>query len=138
MRKVLVLVTLILAMSVVLPVLATAQTVINPVTVQFTPSADHAALAIDGNPMVAKYEMRIYTEANPTVVLTVTDIGKPTPVSNLITITNAVWFSALTPNTKYIARVAAVGPSGEGVSDPSNPFGNVGAPAKPTAVTVKK
>ena len=32
----------------------------------------------------------------------------------------------------------AVGLTGEGVSDPSNFFGNVGAPAKPTAVTVKK
>ena len=130
--------TFALALALLAPMSANAQTVVNPVTVTFTPSADHAVIALDGNPMVTKYEMRIYTEANPTTVLTVTDIGKPTPVANLVTITNAVWFSALTPNTKYFAKVVAVGLTGEGVSDPSNFFGNVGAPAKPTAVTVKK
>jgi hypothetical protein len=133
-------VLLMLAGLALLAPVAGAQTaVVNPVTVEFTPSADHAVLALDGSPMVTKYEMRIFVETplGPTPSFT-TDIGKPTPVAGKITITNAVWFSGLTPNTRYVAKVAAVGPTGEGVSDPSNPFGNVGNPAKPTAVVVKK
>lgn len=114
-----------------------AQTIVNPVRVEFTASADHAATSIDGSPLVTKYEMRIFLEAG-TTVLFVTDLGKPTPVANVISVTNAVWFSGLTPNTKYVAKVAAIGASGEGVSDPSNPFGNVPPPLKPTAVSVKR
>ena len=116
---------------------ASAQTSVNPVTAVFTASTDHSAVAIDGSPMVARYEMRIFLEAG-TTPLFVTDLGKPTPVLNVVTVTNAVWFSGLTPNTKYVAKIVAIGTSGEGVSDPSNPFGNVPPPAKPTAVSVKK
>lgn len=119
---------------------ARAQTVVvNPVTVEFAPSSDHAVIALDGQPMVARYEMRIYVETplGPTPAFT-QDIGKPTPVAGKITVTNAVWFSGLTPNTRYVAKVAAVGPTGEGVSDPSNPFGLVGAPTAPTLVVVRR
>jgi hypothetical protein len=126
---------ILLLLLVALPV--GAQTaVVNPKTVEFTPSADHAAL-LEGVPMVAKYELRIFLEVGGTL-LTTTDIGKPTPVSNLISITNPIWFAPLTPKTRYIARVAAVGPTGEGVSDPSGPFLNAGAPANPGAPTLKK
>ena len=119
--------------------IAGAQTaVVNPKTVEFVPSADHAVVALDGSAMVARYELRMYLETNQTTPISVTDLGKPVPVANLISVTNPVWFAGLTPNTKYVAKVAAIGPTGEGVSDPSNPFGNVGAPTKPTAVAVKK
>lgn len=119
---------------------AAAQTAVNPVTLVFSPSADHDAISpLDGSVVLVRYEMRVWTESNPTgTPLLVTDLGKPTPVSNTITITNAVWFSGLTPNTKYIAKVVAIGPSGEGVSDPSNPFGNAPSPQKPGVPTVRK
>jgi hypothetical protein len=133
-------VLLMLAGLALLAPVAGAQTaVVNPVTVEFTPSADHAVIALDGQPMVARYEMRIFVETplGPTPSFT-QDIGKPTPVAGKITITNAVWFSGLTPNTRYVAKVVAVGPTGEGVSELSNPFGLVGAPTAPTLVVVRR
>lgn len=124
--------------SLLLAQVAGAQVTVNPRTVEFVPSADHALLSIDGSPIVARYELRMFLETDPVTPLFITDLGKPSPVANLITVTNPVWFAGLTPHTKYIARVAAVGPTGEGVSDPSGPFGNVGPPVKPTAVVIKK
>lgn len=115
-------------------------TVINPVTVEFLASVDHATLGLDGAPLVASYEMRIFVQ-NPlgSTPIFSTSLGKPTPgAGNLISITNAVWFSGLTPNVKYVAKVAAIGPTGEGVSALSNPFGNQGPPMAPTNVSVKK
>ena len=105
-----------------------AQTVVNPTTVVFTASADHATLGLDGQPLVTNYELRIYVQTplgqTPAFV---SDIGKPTPgAANVISVLNAAWFTGLTPNVKYIARVVAIGPTGEGVSNDSNPFGNQG------------
>lgn len=116
-----------------------AQTVVtNPNTVTFAASADHSALALDGTtPLVTSYQMQVFLEATPTgTPLTVLELGKPTPVSGAITVTNAVWFAALTPKTRYVAKVAAVGPTGTGVSAASNPFGNVGSPGAPGTPTV--
>jgi hypothetical protein len=117
---------------------ATAQTpaVINPNTVSFTPSADHDAL-LEGVPMVTRYDLQISLEVSGTV-LTTTDIGKPTPVNNLISITNPIWFAPLTPRTRYVAHVIAVGPTGAGVSDPSGPFLNADHPGKPGVPTFSK
>jgi len=132
--------TLFTLLFVLVAAVATAQTAaVNPVTVQCVPSSDHNTVnALDGTPMVSRYEMRIYLSTDLTKVVFTQDMGKPTPVANLITVTNALWFSGLTPNTKYVAKVAAIGPTGEGVSDPSNPFGNVGPPAAPTALVLKR
>jgi hypothetical protein len=119
---------------------AAAQTVVtNPTTVYFLASADHSAFSLDGTtPLVTKYELRV-TLATDTVVITVLDLGKPVPdAQNTITAINPVWWAALTPKTRFVARVAAIGPTGEGVSDPSGPFGNVGPPAKPGVPTPKK
>lgn len=118
--------------------LAQAQGVaVNAKTVEFTASADHDALSIDGTPMVARYEMRIYTETGG-VLFSTTDLGKPVPVAGKISVTNAVWFAGLTPRTKYLARVVAMGGTGEGVSADSNPFGNVGPPLAVTPAPVVK
>ena len=119
---------------------AAAQTVVtNPTMVTFTASADHSAFSLDGiTPLVAKYEVRV-SLATDGVVITVLDLGKPIPdAQNTITAANPVWWAALTPKTRFVARVAAIGPTGEGVSDPSGPFGNVGPPAKPGVPTPKK
>ena len=105
---------------------------LNPTTVEFTASPDHAATGLDGQPVVTNYVLRVYvsTDVALSTVVATLDIGKPAPnTQNTISVTNAVWFAALTPRTKYVATVAAKGPSGEGVSAVSNPFGNQGPPA---------
>jgi hypothetical protein len=117
---------------------AYAQTVVvNPTTVEFTPSVDHNAVSIDGQPMIARYELRIYIEATSALLATI-DLGKPTPLANLITVTNPAWFSPLQPNTRLVGRFVAVGPTGEGVGALTNPFGVAGPPTAPTAGTVRK
>jgi hypothetical protein len=120
------------------PTWAQSGVVVNPKTVQFPPSADHDRLGLDGTPMVTRYELRMYLATDTATVISATDLGKPTPTAGTISVTNPLWFSALTPNTKYIARVAAIGPTGEGVSDASGPFGMQGPPGKAgTPVLVK-
>lgn len=120
---------------------ANAQTaVVNPTMVQFTASADDARVGLDGAALVTRYELRVYV---PTALMTLVvsqDLGKPTPAADG-TITAALaapLMTTLVRNTAYVADVAAIGPSGEGVSDASNPFGFAGPPAKPGAPTARK
>jgi hypothetical protein len=114
---------------------AGAQTVaVNPNTVVFDPSADHNAVsALTGLPLVSRYALRFYLPG-ATQPVQDQDLGKPTPgTDGKITITNRALFTG-TPialDTKYVAKVAAVGPAGEGVSAASDPFGNAGPPAAP-------
>jgi hypothetical protein len=124
---------------------ATAQVVPNPNTVTFEASPDHSAMSLDGiTPLVTSYQLRVYLESSQTGTPLVTlDVGKPAPVAGtdgkpMIAITNAIWFAALVPKTRFVMKVAAVGASGEGVSAPSNPFGNVGPPAASGTPTVSK
>ncbi len=103
---------------------ALAQTsVLNPTTVEFDPSPDHSAVSADSQPVVHRYELRMYVLGNSLPAVT-TDLGKPAPGSDGKIRVN---FSTLTspwppPDGDYEARVAAVGPSGVGQSDSSNPF----------------
>lgn len=121
------------------PAMAQTTTAVNPTTLQFTPSPDQDTLGLDGAPLVAKYEMRMFMVSTGLITpLATFDLGKPAPVNGVITVLNPAWFTGLTKNTVYVAKVAAIGPSGEGVSDPSNPFGMAGPPAGPTAVAVLK
>jgi hypothetical protein len=146
--------TVILALAVLgltfVAVPAGAQTVIvNPSSVQFTPSADNATInPLDGLPIVARYELRFYNPAAPTIAVTTQDLAKPT-VGSDGTITAAISqvmkdaTIAAAKNIKLVARVAAIGQYGnEGLSDPTdvvlNPFGFVGPPGKPTNVVPKK
>ena len=103
---------------------ALAQTsVLNPTTVEFDPSPDHSAVGGDGQAVVHRYELRMYALGSSLPAVT-TDLGKPAPASDGKIRVN---FSSLTspwppPDGDYEARVAAVGPSGVGQSDSSNPF----------------
>ena len=87
--------------------------------------------------LVSRYDMRIYVETGMTLVTTIA-LGKPSPLVGQIIITNPAWFSPLQPNTRMVARVVAVGPTGEAASTVSNPFGTAGPPAAPTAALVRK
>lgn len=97
--------------------------VLNPTTVEFTPSADHGVLLPDGRPAVERYSMDIYLTgaAKP---FQSTNIGMPNPGSDGLIRYN--FASEVVgwplPGGTYEARVAAIGPNGFGVSTPSNPF----------------
>jgi len=116
---------------------AHGQVITNPTTVEFTPSVDHDRLGLDGvTPIVTRYDLRIFLEG-ATAPFQIHDLGKPAPVSGIISVTNPSWFVSLAMNVRHVARVAAVGPTGEGVSAASNPFGVVGAPAAGGVPVVK-
>lgn len=111
---------------------ASAQ-VVNPTAVEFTVSLDHSATVL-GQAAVTRYELRIYALGAPSPVTTF-DLGKPTPVGQTATVRNAAIFTPLSTG-EYTARVAAIGPGGEGVSDQTVPFGRLVAPKPPATVTV--
>lgn len=129
----------ILMALVVMP--AAAQGVaVNPTTVVFDPSPDHNLTGLDGQPKVTSYMLRFYLEGASSPVQEQT-LGKPTPGGDgKITITNRSLFTGtpLALDTRYVAKVAAIGPTGEGLSDPSNPFGNAEPPRQvPTAPLIR-
>lgn len=136
MRQSRVLVVLLLLLAFVGAVDRAEAQVINPTGVEFDVSADHATTVV-GVPAVTRYELRIFlSAASPTPVSTF-DLGKPTPVGTKATVTNVAMFTPLVTGG-YVARVVAIGPGGEGVSDPTVPFGKMLAPAKPTALGIKQ
>lgn len=111
------------------PAHAQTTTLVNPRIVEFDPSADHAAVGADGQPLVQRYELRIFM-MGATEPVTATDLGKPGPEADgKIRVDFATRLTAWPPNGDYEARVAAVGPAGNGVSDPSNAFSLVSAAA---------
>lgn len=107
---------------------AFAQTAVaNPTVLEFQASPDHALLGLDDQPLVARYEARIFLSG--TLVESI-DLGKPTPAAGLITVSPInSWLLSLVPNKRHVARVAAIGPTGEGESTDSNPFGRTAPPA---------
>lgn len=111
---------------------AAAQTpVVNPTTVEFTASADHASLT--------SYELRIVVVSAPTVIVSKQNLGKPTPVANLISLAlNPTPALPQSSTVQYLAFVAAISPAGEGVSAASNPFIVAAPPAAPGTPVVKK
>lgn len=124
--------------SLALTVAASAEVgaqVINPTRVEFTVSADHNATVL-GQPAVTRYDLRVYLPgaAQP---MTTADLGKPVAADGAtVSIERQAVFVAL-PLGEYVARVAAVGPGGEGVSDPTVPFGRITAPSAPTQPALK-
>lgn len=108
--------------------------VINPTGVEFDVSADHNTVVV-GVPVVARYELRIFLSAAAPTPVSVFDLGKPSPVGIKATVRNVAMFTPLSSGG-YVARVVAIGPGGEGVSDATDPFGKMGAPTKPTAAGV--
>lgn len=119
---------------------AAGQTVINPTRVEFTVSLDHAVVLADGQPMVTSYDVRFYA-AGASEPTSVSSIGKPDPDGSgvaSVDISSVIIAFPVSPTTQYVARVAAVGPTGEGVSDPSNPFLRVAPPRAASRVIFVK
>ena len=114
---------LFLVCALLVPVIAPAQTLVSPTSsVAFTPSSDHAALNEDGSAVVTAYELRVMRFDNQTALFFTYALGKPIPVSGEIIVGPISAFATLTRAVQYVARVAAVGPGGEGISELSAPF----------------
>jgi hypothetical protein len=133
-------VMLVLAAVVLTSTDLSAQTpvVINPTIIEWDPSPDHGVTLSDGTAILTKYEVRIYMRG-ATAPFQVHDAGKPAPgTGGKISVTNPGWLTLSAMNTEGFARVAAIGPAGEGVSDPSNPFARVSAPGAVPAPVVRR
>jgi hypothetical protein len=102
---------------------AAAQTVTDPQIVEFIPSPDHFVVDGNGQALVNHYDLAIY-EVGSSNPFEVANIGKPSPdVDGRIRVSLSMSLSVWPlPLLAYEARVSAVGPTGNGDSDWSNPF----------------
>lgn len=119
----------------------------------FTPSSDHAGTF--GTPPIAvlsSYVVDLFLKAaitdfvactsTPAAPVASIDIGKPTPVANVITTAPIKSLFTLTPNLEYFACVRSLGPNGSSArsavdvdaTGAASPFGFPSSPAKPTGV----
>ena len=98
-------------------------TVVNPKVVEFDPSADHATLTAEGHALVTRYDLQIFLPG-ATQPISTASLGKPAAdADGKIRVDFSTVLVGWPPaNGTYEARVAAVGPTGSGQSDPSNPF----------------
>ncbi len=100
-----------------------AQVLNDPRIAEFNPSPDHWAVLDNGQPAVLRYELDVYPVGGSAPFGTL-DMGKPSPQGDgKIRYDFAAQIASLSlPGGNYEARVSAVGPEGEALSDPSNPF----------------
>src|ERR1700752_4004324 len=100
----------------------TAQTVVDPRFVEFTPSASHNTVATDGTPIVQRYSLTVYPVGS-SVAFDTMDLGKPTPSAGIIRVDFLpLLHSVPTPGVVFEARVTAIGPGGSTASALSNGF----------------
>ena len=100
-----------------------AQVLSDPRIAEFDPSPDHWAVLGGGQPAVVRYDLEMYEVGTSSPFATM-DMGKPSPDADgkiRYDFSSAV-ASFSFPGGNYEARVSAVGPEGEALSDPSNPF----------------
>jgi len=111
--------------------------VINPTGLTFTASPDQGKALPDGTKAVTSYAVRIEVVNAPGITVASADVGLPTPdASNTIQVTVPAF--ATLGFGQYLVHVAAIGPGGEGVSAPSDPFDVVTKPAAAGKPTVKR
>lgn len=116
-----------------------AQPVANPRFVEFIKSADHDVVLPDSQPAVTRYEFASY-HSGTTEPYQRQTIGKPVPdATGKCRVDISAMIIALPPSgiQEWFARIIAVGPMGEGVSENSNPFYVVGPPGGPSSVVLK-
>ena len=117
-----------------------AQTVVDPLLVEFFPSADHYTVNPDGTLKVQSYSFSVY-EAGTTKPLQTVNLGKPDPgTDGKIRIPFPTFLKpAPIAGVIYEARVAAVSPSGSSAASAlSNTFsfsGTCGATLTPISQT---
>jgi hypothetical protein len=100
-----------------------AQTITDPRTVEFMPSAQHDDSTPEGVPIVSSYSLSIYPAGQGTPAQTV-NLGKPAPGSDGMIRVDFVsrLTTPLATGVSYQARVTATGPGGSASSNVSNPF----------------
>lgn len=107
------------------------QNPVNPNTVEFAASSDHAVQQ-NGVDKLTSYVVEVYASATATATLATRDIGKPTPSGGLVTYSQLATLLATVPaGQNYVVKIASVGPGGTSRSNASNPF-NV-TPTAPAA-----
>ena len=120
--------------SLLMPASALAQAP-TPVTatdgIAFT-SAGHTLLKLDGTSVVTRYELRFIPGSGCTPI-PVANLGKPAlNATGEVVVKPLAAFGTLPVNCAYTATIAAIGPDGEGVSVPTDPFARL-APQVPPA-----
>lgn len=125
------------ALLLLIPNIASTQNVINPKTLSFTASPDHSVTLSDGSPKVTRYEARWYAQGALEPQWS-DDLGKPIPTNGLVAIDVSTRIVSLPVGAGYTCRVVAIGPTGEGVSLPSNPFEYASKPGAVTGVILSK
>ena len=99
----------------------TAQTVVDPRFVEFTPSADHNTLASDGTPIVQRYSLTVFVVGSPSPLDTM-DLGKPAPSAGIIRVDFLPLMHTPPPAGVILeARVTAIGPGGSTAKHPIQP-----------------
>lgn len=112
------------------------QTVTNPTTVDFT-STDHNVV-VDGQAVVTRYDLTVYTVANQATAVKTVDIGKPTSATTAVSYTGLRTAMTGLPNGQYVVKLAAVGPGGaSAASAASDPFNQLGPPATTSKPVVR-
>jgi hypothetical protein len=106
-----------------IPAQVVAQTVVNPTTAEFDPSANHNTTLSDGSSAVTRYDLEFYN-IGASSPFQVASLGKPAPQSDgkIRVLLTSVLTSMPSPGIDYVATVAAVGPGGVGRSTQSNTF----------------
>ncbi len=131
--------TLLFVLCLMVPASLSAQTVINPNTLEWDVSLDHTAVDLAGNPKVTSYDY-LAIAMNPIGAIAITvALPMPGPTATHI-ISPLPGLAQMVQDMIYTAQVNAVGPGGVGVSAPSNPFVNAAqlAPRPPLNVKVSK
>lgn len=112
-------------------------------SVSFTASPDQTATMADGSFVLTSYELVIDRLASSTAVPPITaapaiatiNLGKPTPVATVITITNLVVPGVTLTAGNYQGRLAAIGPGGRS-ADLVGPFSQPFLPRPALGLTV--
>lgn len=102
----------------------------------FEPSLDHAATTPDGLAKVTSYGWGYYLPGATAPVVEF-DLGKPTPAADGTIRVVPPQLMLIPLDILYEARVAAIGPTGRGVSTPSNGFFRSGLPRAPAKPVIK-
>src|SRR5262249_208062 len=110
------------------PALVRAQAVVDPVTVEFTPSEVNDQVMANGQPYVSGYNLELYY-LGVSQPFQVVSLGKPAPDPDGKIRTNFLSQPLPPPESglTYVARVVANGPGGSGRSDDTDTFALSGA-----------
>src|SRR5215213_9283210 len=102
---------------------ANAQNVLDGRRIEFTPSVDHAAVDVNGAPVLDRYSLQVFVQGAVAPVQTV-DLGKPAPQSDGMIRLDfvALLTSPLDLGVTYEAVLEAIGPGGSNASPRTNTF----------------